>query len=77
MKTRLWPVPYYIGDGSGRMFLYVAVIAQFPRDGDHLCAFCHGDPCAEHSGPETNIGAYFERNPRSAETCPLCDGRPS
>jgi hypothetical protein len=60
-RTRLFPVPYYIGDGSERMFIYVADIAEYPRDADNFCAFCHGDPCAEHSGPESNIVQCYER----------------
>jgi hypothetical protein len=78
-KTRLFPVPYYVGDGSGRMFLYVADIAEYPRDADNLCAFCHGDPCAEHSGPESEIVKHMNRCPSYApfETCPLCLGRPT
>jgi hypothetical protein len=61
-RRRLYPVPYYIGDGSGRMFLYVADIGcGFPRDGDNLCAFCHGDPCAERSGPQAEIAKCYAR----------------
>lgn len=88
-KARLFPVPYYTGDGSGRMILYVSDISGgFPRDADNQCAFCHGDPTAERSGPETEIGRYFERGWRREQelgyrrytmvsTCPLCDGRPT
>jgi hypothetical protein len=88
-RTRLYPVPNYIGDGSGRMFLYVLDIGGgFPRDAGNLCAFCHGDPCAERSGPETKIGAYFQRGAEReasygyarytlVNTCPLCQGRPT
>lgn len=78
-KTRLWPVPYWIGDSSDRMFLYVADISEYPRDAANLCAFCHGDPCAERSGPETEIAKYRDRRPSYApfETCPLCQGRPT
>lgn len=60
-RIRLYPVPYYIGDGSGRIFIYVADISEYPRDGDNLCAFCHGDPCAERSGPEAEITKAWER----------------
>lgn len=83
MKTRLYPVPFWIGDGSERKFIYVASISEYPRDADHLCAFCHGDPCAERSGPETEIAQYVQRaleTPwRNSDgiTCPLCLGRPS
>jgi hypothetical protein len=41
-----------------------------------LCAFCHGDPCAEESDNDTPIGAYFQRVPH-AETCPCCRGMPT
>jgi hypothetical protein len=82
-KTRLYPVPFYIGDGSERMFIYVASYSEYPRDVNHLCAFCHGDPCAERSGPETDIAQYIARamaapwRHHSGYTCPLCEGRPS
>lgn len=82
-RTKLWPVPYLIGDGSGPIVLYVLRIAEFPRDGDHQCAFCHGDPCAERSGPETEIAKYYARAAAATwrmsqpDTCPLCSGRPS
>lgn len=69
-------VPYIIGDGTDPVLLSVIYIAEFPIGPDNACAFCHGDPCAETSTPETLIGAYWLRNPR-AETCPLCDGRSS
>jgi hypothetical protein len=64
------------------MFLYVADISEYPRDAGNLCAFCHGDPCAEHSGPETAIAQYRDRAAAwlagaPFETCPLCNGRPT
>jgi hypothetical protein len=68
-------VAFCPGDGTTIM-LEVAYMAEFLRDNDGVCAFCHGDPCAEESGTDTPIGAYFQRNPNS-ETCPCCKGRPS
>lgn len=88
-RTRPFPVPFWIGDGSGRVMLYVSGISGgFPRDADGRCAFCHGDPCAEASGPDTEIARYFARGwlreqsygmrrYALASTCPLCDGRPT
>lgn len=73
----LYPVPFFAGDGSGEIMLAVAYLAGgFPRGADGTCAFCDGDPCAEYSGPDTRIGAYFARN-SYASTCPCCDGRPT
>lgn len=68
-------VEFLPGDGT-RVKVNVAYMADFPKDKRGTCAFCHGDPCSESSGPETRIGAFFQRNP-SAETCPMCSGRPS
>jgi hypothetical protein len=61
------------------MFLYVDHISDYPRDGDNLCAFCHGDPCAEKNDPNAEITKYRDRCPSYApfETCPLCLGRPT
>jgi len=72
--VKLYDVPFLVGDGSGEVMLKVRYVADFPRDEDGLCPYCHNDPCAEHSGPDTLIGAYFKRNPK-AETCPCCGGR--
>jgi hypothetical protein len=63
------------GDGT-RVVVEVAYLSDFPRDVRGLCAFCHADPCAEGPDKTTEIALYFARNPR-AETCPMCDGRPS
>ena len=87
-KTRLFPVPFLTGDGSGPVMLYVSHISGYPRDADGSCAFCHGDPCAETSGPGTAIAQYFARGWQREQsygcrrytlvsTCPLCDGRPT
>lgn len=74
MKTYL--VPFLTGDGTGETMLTVTYIAEFPRDTNGLCAFCHGDPCAEESSAVSLISKYFARN-KHAATCPCCDGRPS
>lgn len=49
--------------------------AEFARGKDGTCAFCHGDPCAELD-QEANINVYFRLN-KWAETCPVCEGRPT
>lgn len=43
--------------------LYVSYIAEYPRGGGPhgTCAFCHGDPCAETSGPYAEISKYQDR----------------
>lgn len=69
-------VPFYVGDGRGPIFLTVTYVAEYLRGPDGLCAFCHGDPLAEESGPETLIGNFWARNPHQ-ETCPCCSGRPA
>lgn len=80
-----YPVPFVIGDGSGDIMLDVKYITDgFARDADSCCAFCHGDPCAEYSPPESRIAQYHERHavdrvkyPGCYDTCPCCNGRPS
>lgn len=66
----------WIGDGTDGVLLTVIYIAEYPRGVDGTCAYCHGDPCAERSGPDSLIGAYFARN-SWASTCPCCEGRPT
>ena len=68
-------VKFLPGDGTTIM-VEVAWISDFPKDKDGLCAFCHGDPCAESTGPESEIARFYQRNKR-ADTCPMCLGRPS
>lgn len=90
-------VEFIIGDADaatgwpGSVKIPVAYIAQFPRDRDGTCAFCHGDPCAEFSPPDSQIAQYFARGRARAaqyenpllrqgampQTCPCCDGRPT
>lgn len=69
-------VQFYPGDGSGAVEIEVAYIGDFPRDKRGYCAFCHADPCAEETDKTTLIAQYFARNAH-AETCPMCQGRPS
>ena len=73
-------IRFYTGDAApgwpGHVELEVDHIAQFPRGQDGTCAFCHGDPCAENSPPDSQIAQFFRRN-RWAETCPCCEGRPT
>ena len=80
MSRRVYLVPF-LGDrpdpaNEPETMLSVIYIAEFPRGVDGTCAYCHGDPCAETSGPESLIAKYFA-NFSWAETCPCCDGRPS
>jgi len=74
--NRLYLVPVYIGDGRDAILLTVRYWAEFLRGPDGTCAFCHGDPCAEQSGPATLISNFYARNP-GIETCPVCNGRPT
>lgn len=72
------PNPYQIGrvrylDSGEDIYLDVAYIAEFPRDKDGKCAFCHG---GDWNDPETLIGRFFKLHP-SAVTCPCCEGRAS
>lgn len=57
--------------------LDVSYIAVFARDAEGLCAFCHGDPCAETSPPESLIAREMEAGRTWLSACPNCDGRPS
>lgn len=76
-------VAFTAGDGT-QEYIEVACIAEYPRGADGLCAYCHGDPCAER--PEsagTQIGDFYWRA-RHAEwrvssylSCPCCEGRPT
>jgi hypothetical protein len=68
-------VPFSPGDGT-RIELEVAGISEFPRDAAGTCAFCHGDPCAEEADPNTEIARYYRRN-SWAQTCSMCQGRPT
>ena len=74
--AKLYEVPF-LGAGVGPIMLQVIYIAEYARGEDGTCAFCHGDPCAEMSGPETHIGAFRQRLGKAFETCPCCNGRPT
>lgn len=77
---RVFAVPFLPGDGSGAVLLqirYVSAGGQLTGPDEWgTCPYCHGDPCAESSGPGTLIGAYMARN-SWAPSCPLCNGRPT
>lgn len=79
-SNRIFAIPFLPGDGSGAVLLQVRYASFGGKltgiDEWGTCPYCHGDPCAEDSGPETLIGGYFQRN-KYAETCPLCEGRPT
>lgn len=59
------------------VWLDVLHFAEFLRDVDGRCAFCHGDPCGEDSPPESLIRREMAACQSYApfETCPCCDGR--
>ncbi len=71
--------------GNGQIYLVnVAYITdQGAVDAYGLCAFCHGDPCAEETdnpNSVTIIKYYFDcvaGGLLKVETCPMCQGRPS
>ena len=83
MSGKLYDVPFIIGDGTGETMLRVRYLtAEYPVGEDHTCAFCHGDPCAEHSDPDSQIAQYHERHAEDRlkyegcyDTCPACRGR--
>jgi hypothetical protein len=62
-----------------RVWLDVIYFAEYLRGPDGTCAFCHGDPCAEHSAPGALISRERAAAPSYApfETCPCCLGRPT
>lgn len=73
-RRPLYLVPFMNGE-RGPVLLTVTYFSDFLRGPDGTCAYCHGDPCAERSGPETLIGDWFARYSAWAETCPCCGGR--
>jgi len=76
MTTQQKPALRYLpGDGT-EVMVEVAFLSDYPRGTNGRCAFCNGDPCAETSLAGTLIHDFYERNPK-AETCPMCDGKPS
>ncbi len=56
--------------------LEVTNFYEYPRGTDGTCALCQGDPCNEHSPPDSNIAKFYANN-TWADTCPVCDGRPT
>lgn len=67
-------------DGNGEeVWLDVIYFAEYLRDVDGLCAFCHGDPCGERSAPDSLIMREIAATPSygTFETCPCCLGRPT
>ena len=74
----------YLTADDEEVWLDVAYIAEYPRDADGLCAYCHGDPCAERSAPDALISRNYAAwraadwaDHSSGFTCPLCEGRPT
>jgi hypothetical protein len=69
-------VKFFPGDGTEQMVEVLHLAGSFARGPDGACAFCHGDPCNESPVEGSLIAEFYGRNPH-AETCPMCDGRPS
>lgn len=71
-------VPFLTGYGDGALMLQVAYFAGgVLRNAEGVCAFCEGDPCNEYLNTEnSNIAEFYRQHPK-AETCPMCDGRPT
>jgi hypothetical protein len=66
------------------IWLDVLCFAEFLRDVRHDCAFCHGDPCAERSAPDSLIAREYAawrdctwNSKQDGFTCPCCQGRPT
>jgi len=80
MKTSM--VDFLPGDGKTYV-VEVAYIHQNAVDVNSLCAFCHGDPCAEEypENPLSSMIGYYRDSCKDQgytfETCPMCSGRPS
>lgn len=73
---------YLTAETSEEIWLDVLCFAEFLRDVRHDCAFCHGDPCAERSAPDTLISREYLcwrrwANHSDGFTCPCCQGRPT
>lgn len=62
--------------GDRPVDLEVDRFSDFARGPDGTCALCHGDPCNESSPAESLIALWWAANPH-ADTCPVCDGRPT
>lgn len=75
--NKLYKIPFLGGGEPGGVMLEILYASNDMLVGANgLCAYCNGDPCAENSGPDTHIGAYFARN-KWADTCPCCKGSAS
>lgn len=68
-------IPYRPGDGT-LQHVEVSYIDEFPKNENHRCAFCDGDPLGENSGDDSLIVQFFARCPME-ETCPMCKGKAS
>src|ERR1019366_1328446 len=62
----------YAKPPNDEVWLDVIYLAEYLRDVDGLCAFCHGDPCGEHSAPDSLIMREIAATPSYStfETCP-------
>lgn len=67
----------YAEPPDDEVWLDVTRFAEYLRDVDGLCAFCHGDPCGENSPPRSLIMREIAACPSYAPfvTCPNCQGR--
>ncbi len=63
----------FFGIEPKKIMLDVSYWAEYPRDADGLCAYCHHD---NWDIPGTLIYEYFRKN-KWADTCPVCRGRAS
>lgn len=75
---KLMIVPFTPGNGHYYPVVIDYIAYDFPRSGDKhgTCAFCQGDPCNEDNKPGSLIARYYADTPH-ADTCPMCDGRPT
>lgn len=72
-----YTVPFLTGYGDGQILLEVDYFAGGFLRNNGVCAFCLGDPCNEdHPGSESNIDMFYKSHSQ-AESCPMCEGRPS
>lgn len=62
--------------GGEEVFIEVVSFYEYPRNAAGFCALCNGDPCNENSPPDSLIARFYAHEP-DAETCPVCDGRPT
>jgi hypothetical protein len=76
VKLKLYKVPFLPGNGT-EVMLEVKYIAQFPKDKDSQCAYCHGDPLAEMEIPASKNIQDFKASLTYFEACPCCHGAAS